>query len=350
MEVTTEITTADYRSFLIDYYFYQNKITFWFKLIVGGVAMAFVLFLFINNWFGWTLFLLVIAISLILLYSIFVMAPFAIKMLKFSSSITHLLFLNRKLNITPYAPGISVENDSGNNFFNWEQINRIVASSKYICIYLTDKKILLIPKVNFENSESARLFLYKIENGWHNTKPASRPFQELGSPSYLWGLIGLVPVIGAFNGVIMVLMGVFQYKDYKYCLIGLIGILFTFVFFKYITYTTTYSPQASASYATIAQTDLNDLAKEIEFYKFENNHYPDSLVQLEKQQPLVSIYDPILQFRHMSAEKFTQFNYKRIGNKYTLFSSGLDEKPHTNDDIYPIIKVIDTSKSGFIKE
>jgi hypothetical protein len=350
MEVTTEITTADYKSFLIDYYFYQGNAKSWLKLIAGAAATVFLLLLYLNSWPGWPITLIFFTASLLSLYCVFVIIPFGIKALKFNKSATRLLFLNERVNIAAYAPGISVESGSGNNFFNWEQIKRVAASSKYFCVYFNNKKILLVPKSDFADRKNAALFIFKVNNVWQNVKGGRRPFQEPGSPSYLWGLIGLIPVIGVINGIIMILMGVFQYKDYKYCLIGLMGIFFTFGFFKYLNYTTTYSPQMSASYASMAQTDLNELVKGIEFYKFENNQYPDSLEQLDKQQSFVSIYDPIFQFRHMSAGKPAQFNYKRIGNKYTLFSSGLDEKPHTADDIYPIISIKDSSKSGFIKE
>jgi hypothetical protein len=355
MEVTTEVTTADYKSFLIDYYFYQGNAKSWLKLIAGAAATVFLLLLYLNSWPGWPITLIFFTASLLSLYCVFVIIPFGIKALKFNKSATRLLFLNKKVNITAYAPGISVENDSGNNFFNWEQIKRIVASSKYICVYLTSKKILLIPKSDFKNSESARLFLYKIDNGWQNTKPPTQPFQEPGSPSYFWGLIGLVPIIGAVNGVIMILMGVIQYKDYKYCFIGLMGILFTFVFFKYVDIFPSppnmNSPAMVKTLKEWTQEDLNQLVKNIEFYKYEHNSYPDSLQQLKDDNKTVSIYDPIIEYRHLKGDKVnTVFNYKKINNKYTLFSSGLDEKPHTKDDIYPIIKVTDTSKFGLIKE
>ena len=43
------------------------------------------------------------------------------------------------------------------------------------------------------------------------------------------------------------------------------------------------------------------------------------------------------------------FEYKKIGNKYTLFSVGIDGIPNTADDIYPNIFDSDSSKFGFMK-
>ena len=274
--------------------------------------------------------------------------PYLINLFWFSTTIVRLISLDDKLTITAYASGISAENNNGSDFYRWEQIKRIVNTSNYIKITLTNKNILLIPKRDFTTIEAGNLFLYKITNGLQGVKNPGKAPRKL-SPSYLWGLLGLIPVLGAFNGLIMILMGVFQYRDYKYCFIGLMGVIATIGFFKYTEFTTTHNPQASGLYADMAQKDLNDLVKSIEFYKFENKQYPDSLQQLDSLQPLASINDPILTFRHMHEDGKRLFYYKRLGNKYTLFSSGLDEVPHTKDDIYPSVTISDSSKIGLIR-
>ncbi len=87
--------------------------------------------------------------------------------------------------------------------------------------------------------------------------------------------------------------------------------------------------------------EMNSIVKEIEFYKIEHGTYPDSLKQLNAKNEFLDIYDPV------QGDNNAIFNYHRIGNKYTLFSSGLDQVPGTADDIYPSIK-IDTSKIGLI--
>jgi hypothetical protein len=78
---------------------------------------------------------------------------------------------------------------------------------------------------------------------------------------------------------------------------------------------------------------LNGLVKELEFYKLKNGSYPDSLEQLPKNQDIFSIYDPLLSRR--PGTKDTKYNYRKTGDTYILFSSGIDRIPHTEDDIYP---------------
>jgi hypothetical protein len=42
-------------------------------------------------------------------------------------------------------------------------------------------------------------------------------------------------------------------------------------------------------------------------------------------------------------KKTVQFNYRKFGDKYLLFSSGIDEVPNTKDDIFPVISLNDSS-------
>ena len=99
----------------------------------------------------------------------------------------------------------------------------------------------------------------------------------------------------------------------------------------------------------ITKVWLNDLIKDVEFYKLKNGAYPDSLEQLQnlRNNEVVFIDDPIVSRRPEA--KNTKFNYQKIGDKYTLFSNGLDKIPGTPDDIYPSLILQDSDKIGLIK-
>ncbi len=43
------------------------------------------------------------------------------------------------------------------------------------------------------------------------------------------------------------------------------------------------------------------------------------------------------------------YNYEKIGDKYSLFSSGQDGIPNTKDDLFPQVTITDSSKIGLIK-
>ena len=83
-----------------------------------------------------------------------------------------------------------------------------------------------------------------------------------------------------------------------------------------------------------ARNDLNTIVRNLELYKLRHQHYPDSLKELEKQDPTLFIVDP-LQGRNPAAHKYIYFYYDRKGDNYELFSAGKDGIPHTEDDIYP---------------
>jgi hypothetical protein len=169
---------------------------------------------------------------------------------------------------------------------------------------------------------------------------------------YARGFLGLIPFVWAVNGVIMVIMGAVKYKSIAYCALGALGIFFTVAIWE-IFHSLTPDLNSTAfkqSDVQMAQKDINALVKDIEFYKLQHNQYPDSLTQVDTQGSFTSIDDPITTFRHMNDHKSARFNYKRIGKKYTLFSSGWDEKPNTADDIYPDIAIADSSKIGLIRK
>jgi hypothetical protein len=97
----------------------------------------------------------------------------------------------------------------------------------------------------------------------------------------------------------------------------------------------------------IAQTQINDLVKNIEFYKMQNGSYPDSLQQVVDKNSFTSIADVSQDTK--VGETMPLYHYKKLGNKYLLFSPGLDGKLNTKDDIYPTLSNPDTSKLGFIR-
>jgi hypothetical protein len=165
---------------------------------------------------------------------------------------------------------------------------------------------------------------------------------------YLLGLLCLLPLIGALVGIGLILYGIFKYKDKWLVAIGIGGLIITIGFYSFLFYNLKYGVNTAKGFATISQNELNSLVKNIEFYKIENGVYPDSLEQLRKPDEVININDPLL-IRKMDNNIKTTFQYEKIGNKYTLFSVGIDGVPNTADDIYPTILDADSSKFGLIK-
>jgi hypothetical protein len=163
-------------------------------------------------------------------------------------------------------------------------------------------------------------------------------------PLYLVGLLCLIPLIGAFVGLVLLLLGIIKYKDKLLIVIGTFGIVFTVSIYSFLFYYIENSEEAKNGFKEVSQMQINNLIKNIEFYKLQNGQYPDSLPQLLATDKLTPINDAIQIVKH---RKSTYFTYKKIGGTYKLFSSGQDGISNTKDDIYPNTLISDSSKIGF---
>ena len=168
------------------------------------------------------------------------------------------------------------------------------------------------------------------------------------NPPYKLGLLCLIPLIGAFVGIGLIINGVFKYKNKWLVIIGLGGILFTVAAYSFLFYELRNGKESAKSFADIAQKQLNGLVQNIEFYKLEKGEYPDSLDQLQPKDMATNINDPLL-VRKMDNKIDTKFHYQKIDSGYTLFSIGIDGIPKTSDDIYPNISNSGKPKIGLIK-
>lgn len=168
-------------------------------------------------------------------------------------------------------------------------------------------------------------------------------------PPYLLGLLGIIPLVGAFVGFALILYGIFRYKDRKLIIIGSTGVLFSVLVYSLMFYELKHGKLATESYKEIAQKQLNSLSDEIELYKLRYGSYPDSLSLLPQDNySIIFLYDPFLSRK--GDEGKNEFPYKKLENHYTVFSVGPDCIPQTSDDIFPVVHDTGRFKSGFIKE
>ena len=164
-------------------------------------------------------------------------------------------------------------------------------------------------------------------------------------PPYLLGLLCLIPLVGAFIGLGLLLYGLLKYKDKWLSLIGIAGIIWTIIFYSTLFYAGRHASIFKKGFADISQMQLNSLIKNIEFYKLQHGYYPDSLQQLLNDDKLAPITDAI---QLDQQRKNSTYYYRKENNKYLLFSSGQDGIPNTNDDLFPQITISDSSKIGLI--
>lgn len=233
-------------------------------------------------------------------------------------------------------------NTGNTKLFNWNTIVSVYSTETMIYISMVDKSVSIIPKRYFLSDAEIIEFISSVEK-----RIPEKPIwaKDINKPPYWMGYLCFIPLIGAFVGIVLVFNGIFKYKNKWLTIMGIGGIIFTVAIYSTL-FLWGNSTGARKGFEPFAQSDLNILFKEIEFYKLQHGSYPDSLKQLLTKNDFLSINDPV----QISFDKTgnTLFNYRKIGNKYYLFSSGIDGIPNTADDIYPQMSTSDTAKFGLI--
>jgi len=346
MDIEYQNTKADYVKFYKSYFGDQLK-----KRIKGFIILP-LLFAYIASGqpFKWVTFFIVFFVTITLLFLIGFILPYLISILKLNKAISknHIYLEARKLSTS--ETGIVIQSISKTTVWNWQSINSFSSSENYIQIQLVDKKKFLLPKRFFASENDVVNFLGIVQAGINNTQVGLRKTSPThvkpNKPPYLLGLICLIPLVGAFVGLGLLLYGLLKYKDKWLSIIGAAGIIWTIVVYSSLFYATTHASIFTKGFEDISQMQLNSLVKNIEFYKLEHKQYPDSLKQLLNDDKLAPINDAIGGIR-TKGNSF--FNYERIDDKYSLFSSGQDGIPNTKDDLFPQITITDSSKIGLIR-
>jgi hypothetical protein len=239
--------------------------------------------------------------------------------------------------------GLNIESKKETIFLGWDKI-RLANEINGVLFFITSSyKTYLLPKKFFETDLDAQSFLGTIQNGILNSNRKWHPQRF-----YWFGLLGFIPILGGIVGVILLLIGIFKFKDKLLMLIGSICIVFSIQYyvslFKFIQQGFGLKPD----FSFISKTQMNGLIKEIEFYKVQHGSYPDSLEQTENNvNYFASSYDPSL--TENTSKTKSKYRYQKVGDKYRLFSAGRDGINNTADDIYPKIIKTDSSKIGWIK-
>jgi len=339
MELEFEISKTDYESFHKKLFINElrKRITtaIIFPLIIG--------YIFSGQPFVWLNFILGTIISGLLYLAIYHLIPYFISLNKLNKAISedHGYLMKRLLSISD--GGLHFETTTRNGTWRWESIASVNSDEGYVSLRFVDKSVCLIPKTAFASDDELMNFLGIIQCEITKVRGLNNIIVKR-KPTYILGLICLIPIVGLYAGIVFIIQGIFKYKDKWFILIGVFGILFTFVLYGTLFPELWNEKVRNENNVESAQNGMNNLVKDIEFYKIQHGSYPKSLYVLDSYK----IIDQTQVGESKSKNK--NFNYKLIGDKYLLFSSGIDRIPNTSDDIYPDISVVDSSKVGYLKK
>lgn len=169
-----------------------------------------------------------------------------------------------------------------------------------------------------------------------------------GSGRHLYGrgFLGLIPLIGAFVGIGLIILGAAKYRNRNLVLIGFAALIPTLLVYGFL-YFDNFTPSGKNRWTVFCRPNLNQLVKNIEFYKREYKVYPDSLEELTTDQEFLSIVDPVQAFTKSAYGN--KYFYRKQGTKYILFAMGIDGIPFTGDDIFPAAKYFDSTLTGLVR-
>ena len=167
---------------------------------------------------------------------------------------------------------------------------------------------------------------------------------------YAFGAASFIPLLGVVIGIIAIVLGLSSRKvgGRLLALLGASGIAFSVVLYGGLFYFG--FVQRGGVYdglrAQMAQSTINALVPQVEFYRLQHGGYPPSLNALRKAssaQQMLMTFDP-------SSLMPRPFHYERVGNDhYYLFGLGPDGKPFTADDLLPTLDVPPGSRIGLLK-
>jgi hypothetical protein len=176
----------------------------------------------------------------------------------------------------------------------------------------------------------------------------SRP--QLGRIARIVGVLALVPVVGAPLALVALVWGLVTNKRGASRLIGFglggiaISIGAAIVFMAIRNYNLPFGPMMRM----LAQQELTETVRSVEFHKIQTGHYPDTLVDLRESSPpgtVAHMFDPSQSFM----AKPRMFYYERIdADHYYLLGVGPDSQPFTADDLVPQIDVKPGSHVGLV--
>jgi hypothetical protein len=178
---------------------------------------------------------------------------------------------------------------------------------------------------------------------------AARPLLPGGY--YAFGCASFVPLLGIFIGVIAIAIGLTSRKKggKVLALMGAGGIAFSVLLYGSLFYFG--FVQRGGVYdglrAQMAQSTIDTLVPQIEFYRLQHGTYPASLDALRKEasgQSMLMTFDP-------STIIPRPFYYERVGDDhYYLRGVGPDGKAFTADDLIPTVDTSTGGRIGLLKQ
>lgn len=248
--------------------------------------------------------------------------------------------------------GVLFQYEDKSNLCQWNSIVKSGFVKDFIFLKLIENRLIIIPKSIFTDVLEINNFLGDVNSRIYGN-PANVQYQKKKrkAPIILYFLTALcfIPFLGIIQGFIFLGLGIFKFKDKWFIIVAAIGLLIGSAVTLYIENILN-NVCVKPGMKGIAEIELNETMRNLEIYKMHYGTYPESLKQLPSTNGMTFIYDPIQSDGKNNSENLIEFNYKKVDEKYILFSSGFDKIPNTADDIFPTLDKDSTRRYGRIME
>ncbi len=165
--------------------------------------------------------------------------------------------------------------------------------------------------------------------------------KDLNPLNYIIAFLSFIPLVGVIFGIITIVIGYNKNSNLLKNL-GVFGVLTSILLYSLLFYFGFRNGGTFDGWNNFTKNDLNKTFIFIEYYKTQNQTYPDSLSYLKK-------YDTFSTFR--DSPNHNEFYYQKLSDStYYFFGVGKDEKPFTKDDLYPSLLDENLKQSGLIKK
>ncbi len=170
--------------------------------------------------------------------------------------------------------------------------------------------------------------------------------KKLEPALYIISGMSFIPTFGLLFALISIVLGTSLWKKGgKLVLtIGVSSILLHVAYYLFIS-SLFYKEKWDEGLMNLSRSGLIRIVQSIEYYKLQNDHYPDNLDILKKKYGTISA-DPILMDIRREGSHYYFYELGENNKSYKLFSVGPDGKPFTDDDILPEIDGKGRSKIG----
>jgi hypothetical protein len=193
------------------------------------------------------------------------------------------------------------------------------------------------------------------------TKKRPHRQEKLSRLAYIPAFASFIPLLGVPFGIAAILWGSTRWQrgGKPVVIISFAGILLTVLLYGSLFFFASRLANSQKPFAmqtSLVQTRLGQIVKDIEYYKLINGEYPPSLHELDVASGLEKNYEDVSAYPLLSFSLWNKrqpkhdFYYRRLngGSGYYLFGFGLDDKPFSDDDVYPAIQDAASGRLGIV--